>query len=91
MSDFNYFYGIDLAKLSFSIHGQDRHGKPLIHKTVSRTKLLKKMANLPVGLVGLEACCAAHYWAMELKKLGRRSIRSFAWLFLFELLRKPPC
>ena len=27
MSDFNYFYGIDLAKLSFSIHGQDRHGK----------------------------------------------------------------
>ncbi|GAB3023726.1 hypothetical protein [Bowmanella dokdonensis] len=51
MSEFNYFYGIDLAKLSFSIHGEDRHGKPLIHKSVTRTKLLKEMANLPVRRV----------------------------------------
>ncbi len=29
MSDVNYFYGIDLHKLSFSIHGEDSHGKVL--------------------------------------------------------------
>ena len=27
MSDFNYTYGIDLAKLSFNIHGEDCRGK----------------------------------------------------------------
>ncbi|GAB3023715.1 hypothetical protein [Bowmanella dokdonensis] len=51
MSDFNYFYGIDLTKLTFSIQGEDRHGKPLIHKSVTRTKLLKEMAKLPVRRV----------------------------------------
>ncbi|GGO73485.1 MULTISPECIES: hypothetical protein [Bowmanella] len=50
MSHFNYFYGIYLAKLSFSIHGEDRRGKPLVHKTLSHLKLLKEMAKLPVGL-----------------------------------------
>ncbi len=29
MSDYNYVYGIDLAKLSFSIHGGGCHSKHL--------------------------------------------------------------
>ncbi len=29
MPDFNYFYGIDFAKLSFSINGEDCYGKVL--------------------------------------------------------------
>ncbi|GAB3024234.1 hypothetical protein [Bowmanella dokdonensis] len=55
MSEFHYFYGIDLAKLQLSIHGEDSHGKSLIHKSVTHAKLLKEMANLPAGLVGLGA------------------------------------
>ncbi len=34
-------YSIDLAKHSFSIHGEDHQGKVLIHKTIARSKLLE--------------------------------------------------
>jgi hypothetical protein len=30
------------------------------------------MAKLPAGLVGMEACGSAHYWAREIGKLGHR-------------------
>ncbi|MDF2179799.1 IS110 family transposase [Aliiglaciecola sp. CAU 1673] len=70
MSDLTYFYGIDLAKQVFSIHGVDPHGKVIIHSTIKRAKVLSTFANLPAGIVGMEACSAAHYWARELIKLG---------------------
>ena len=63
-------YGIDLAKHSFSIHGEDATGKVLIHKTLSRSKVLTTFANLPPAIIGMEACGSAHYWARELTKLG---------------------
>ncbi|MEJ2766600.1 hypothetical protein VV869_21825 [Photobacterium sp. MCCC 1A19761] len=63
-------YGIDLAKHSFSIHGEDHQGKLLIHKTISRSKVLSTFANIPPAIIGMEACGASHYWARELAKLG---------------------
>ncbi|TDR68447.1 IS110 family transposase [Photobacterium lutimaris] len=63
-------YGIDLAKHSFSIHGEDHHGKILIHKTITRSKVLVMFANIPPAIVGMEACGASHFWARELAKLG---------------------
>jgi len=38
--------GIDLAKNVFSAHGVDAHGKLVLKKTVSRSKLLECFANL---------------------------------------------
>ncbi|UTV29905.1 hypothetical protein NNL38_23160 [Photobacterium atrarenae] len=63
-------YGIDLAKHSFSIHCEDHQGKLLIHKTISRSKVLSTFANIPPALIGMEACSASHYWSRELTKLG---------------------
>lgn len=63
-------YGIDLAKHSFSIHGEDHQGKILIHKTITRSKVLVMFANIPPAIVGMEACGASHYWAREIAKLG---------------------
>ena len=63
-------YGIDLAKHSFNIHGEDEHGKVLIHKTITRSKVLSTFANISPAIVGMEACGASHYWARELAKLG---------------------
>ncbi|MBM5273118.1 IS110 family transposase, partial [Vibrio parahaemolyticus] len=40
MSDYSYFGGIDLAKNHFSIHVVDSQGKVILHKSVSRSKLL---------------------------------------------------
>lgn len=51
--------GIDLAKNVFSVHGVDSHGKVVLKKTVSRSKLLECFANLPPAIIGMEACSGA--------------------------------
>ena len=63
-------YGIDLAKHSFSIHGEDEQGKVLFHKTIARSKVLVTFANIPPSIIGMEACGASHYWTRELAKLS---------------------
>lgn len=70
MSDYSYFTGIDLAKNHFSIHVVDSNGKVILHKSVTRSKLLPTIANMPPMRIGLEACGGAHYWARTLNKLG---------------------
>lgn len=62
--------GIDLAKLVFSIHGVDEHGKCKLRKTIKRNKLLAEVSQLPKCIIGMEACSGSHYWARELTKLG---------------------
>jgi len=62
--------GLDLAKLIFTIHGVDEHGKVVLQKTVRRAKLLELFAQLPACVVGMEACSGAQHWARELRKLG---------------------
>jgi transposase len=64
--------GIDLAKTVFSLHGVDGHGKVVIRKTLSRSKLLPFLAQQPSCLIGMEACSGAHHWGRELVKLGHR-------------------
>ncbi|MEZ8345333.1 IS110 family transposase, partial [Vibrio splendidus] len=46
MSDYSYFGGIDLAKNHFSLHAKDQNGKVILHKSVTRSKLLTKIANM---------------------------------------------
>lgn len=62
--------GIDIAKNVFQIHGADNQGRRVLKKRISRDGFLSFMANLPVCLVGMEACGGAHHWAKELIKLG---------------------
>lgn len=35
-----------------------------------RSQVLKYFTNMPISLVGIEACASAHYWARELGALG---------------------
>jgi hypothetical protein len=46
MPDYSYFCGIDLAKNYFSLHAVDQNGKVILHKSVTRSKLLTKIANM---------------------------------------------
>jgi len=62
--------GLDIAKNVFQVHGVDRAGKTVLRKQLKRKEVLAFFANLPVALVGIEACAGAHYWARELIKLG---------------------
>ncbi len=69
MSNLSYC-GIDLAKNHFSVHAINQHGKVILHKNVTRSKLLNTIAKLPPMRIGLEACGAAHYWARTFNQLG---------------------
>jgi transposase len=62
--------GIDLAKSVFHIHGVDERGKTLLRKQLKRGEVLKFFGNLPVCLIGMEACGSAHYWARKLIERG---------------------
>lgn len=63
--------GIDLAKMSFAVHGVNEAGKPeLVRPDVRRGKLLELIASLPPCLIGMEACSGAHHWAREFQKFG---------------------
>jgi transposase len=48
---------------------------------VSRGKLLETVARLPPGLIGLEACSAAHEWARRFQALGH-TVRLMAPAFV---------
>jgi transposase len=62
--------GLDIAKSVFQVHGVDRDDAVVIHKRVSRSKLLEFFAAIPRCLIGIEACPSAHHWGRELQSLG---------------------
>jgi transposase len=64
--------GIDLAKNVFQVHGVDQAGRTVLRKRLRRAEVTAFMARLPSCVVGLEACCGAHYWARVLEGLGHR-------------------
>lgn len=73
--------GIDLAKQSFQLHGVDKDGQVVLKKKLGRKQLSAFVANLPVCLIGLEACGGAHHWARLLAKMGH-AVRMMAPQFV---------
>jgi len=61
---------LDIAKVVFQVHGVNEHDKPQLRKRLQRGSVLEFFAQLPLCLVGIEACGGAHHWARELTKLG---------------------
>jgi transposase len=62
--------GIDLGKHSFHLHGQDRHGKAVFCRKVSRKQLVEFFATFHVCTVVMEACAGAHHMARKLAGMG---------------------
>ncbi len=62
--------GIDLAKNIFQLHGADAHGKCVLRKRITRTKLAEFVARLPVCLIGMQAWGSSHYWARKFESFG---------------------
>lgn len=62
--------GLDLAKKVFQVHGVDGSGEVKLRKRLRRSEVVRFFAGLPPGLVAMEACATAHYWARELTALG---------------------
>src|SRR6516162_9622857 len=62
--------GIDLGKNSFHLVGLDQRGAIVWQLKCSRAQLERRLANIPCCLIGMEACCGAHYIARQLAALG---------------------
>ncbi|UZR29553.1 IS110 family RNA-guided transposase [Methylococcus mesophilus] len=62
--------GLDIAKHVIQVHAVDTRGKPVIRKALKRHQVLPFFANLPLCLIGIEACSGAHDWARRLTVLG---------------------
>lgn len=62
--------GIDIAKNVFELHGVNDEGKTVLKKRLSREQLSNFIVQLPVCLIGMEACGGAHYWARKFKGMG---------------------
>jgi transposase len=62
--------GLDLAKSVFQAHGVDEEGNAVLAKKLHRKQMLPFFSKLPPCLIGVEACCTAHYWARTLAAMG---------------------
>ena len=63
-------YGLDLAKSVMQLHWVDMETSEIHRKQLKRRRLLEFFANRQAGVIAMEACGSAHYWARELSKLG---------------------
>ena len=61
--------GIDIGKKNFHLVGTNRAGAVILKKALTRSRLLSFVANLPVCLIGVEACGGANHWAREFQAL----------------------
>ena len=62
--------GIDIGKNSFHIVGLDKRGAIVLRQKWSRGQVETRFANMPLCLVGMEACVGAHHLSRRLKALG---------------------
>jgi transposase len=62
--------GLDLGKNIFHVVGLDDEGAVALRKRLSRSQVLGFFGKLPPSLIGMEACCGAHWLARELVRLG---------------------
>lgn len=69
MSDINVL-GIDLAKKSFQLHGNDLKGKTILKKAMSPKKADELIANLKPCIIGMEACGGANFRARKYLDMG---------------------
>ncbi|UTW12331.1 IS110 family transposase [Marinobacterium rhizophilum] len=64
--------GIDLAKNSFALVALSTTGKALWRKTLTRSRMLRFLAQQEPSHIAMEACAGAHYWGREIQQLGHR-------------------
>jgi len=63
-------YGIDLGKTYFHVVGTDSTGKPVRRAKLTRNNIFEFFANVPVAIIGMEACPGSQWLARKLLALG---------------------
>ncbi|HIE0070016.1 TPA: IS110 family transposase [Pseudomonas aeruginosa] len=65
--------GIDLGKHSFHLHGQDKSGREVFRKKMTRQQMMLLLGNLLSCTVMMEACAGSHFIARQLKSFGHEA------------------
>jgi transposase len=65
--------GLDLGKNWVHMVGMDEAGGIVLRRRVRRDRLLAQTVNMPACLIGMEACCGAHYLGRALEAQGHRA------------------
>ncbi|HWK70659.1 MAG TPA: IS110 family transposase [Burkholderiaceae bacterium] len=65
--------GIDLGKHSFHLHGQDKAGRMVFRKKLTRSQMFTQLSNFPSCTVVMEACAGAHWVARRVAALGHQA------------------
>lgn len=60
---------LGLAKSIFHLYSLSAEDKP-VKKKLKRNELLAYIAQMPVSLIGMEACGDAHHWAGKRRRIG---------------------
>jgi len=62
--------GLDIGKNTFHLIGFDKRGAIAMRTKVSRNQLIRRLVNLPLCLIGLEAGSGSHHIARQIQTLG---------------------
>jgi transposase len=62
--------GIDLAKNTVSLHGENKQGKTVLKKALKPAAMFELLATMEPCKIGMEACSGAHDTARRLKAMG---------------------
>jgi len=62
--------GIDIGKNTFHLIGLDEKGAIVLRQKLLRGQVVTRLANMPLCLIGMEACVGAHHLGRQLKALG---------------------
>lgn len=73
--------GIDMGKNSFHLWGDNERDERVLKRQVRRSALLREVAQLPTGVIGMEACSGAHHWGRAFSRHGHE-VRLMALQFV---------
>ena len=62
--------GVDVAKNSFQVHAPESEDCSATKRKLSRSGIVKFLAEVEPCAIGMEACGSAHYWARRFGAMG---------------------
>jgi hypothetical protein len=62
--------GVDIAKNSFQVHVLESEDCSATKRKLSRSGIVKFLAEVEPCAIGMEACGSAHYWARRFRAMG---------------------
>ena len=62
--------GVDIAKNSFQVHALESEDCSATKRKLSRSGIVKFLAEVEPCAIGMAACGSAHYWARRFRAMG---------------------